>query len=366
MTGQRAITGFDNRSSNRFTFALPKQLSYRLEQSECVLRHSLEHSLMQIAHSVSDAAIRAELPGFATPQSSAPSVVTLGTLIDAYLQEYEVRQFRLDIDRGRAAHLRAYFGEACPVAEITTWRIREYQIARRQAGAASATINRETSALNRMFRIVVQWGWLTAGPIFPGRLRESPPRQGFFEHTEYLAVRRHLPLPFRDVLDFAYYSGWRKREILELRWDEVDLEGEVIRLAPARSKTGLGRVLPLSRPLAAVLKRRQTRRRKAVPFVFQRDGVPVRVWRIAFRVACEKAGIPTRILHDCRRTAARNLVRAGVPERVAMMLTGHKTRCVFDRYNIVNERELFSAGEQLAQYLAQKNAASNAGTRRRS
>jgi integrase len=289
---------------------------------------------------------------------ACPSVVTLTTMVTAYLQEYEVRQFRINIARCRVAHLRAHFGDV-RASDITMYDIRQYQVARREQGGAPATINRETSALNRMFRIVVEWGWLPTAPLFPGRLRESAPRQGFFEHSEYLAVRRHLPPPYQDVLDFAYYSGWRKREILDLSWDEVDLAGGVVRLAPGRSKTGLGRVLPLSRPLLAVLRRRATRRQGGVA-VFDRDGITVRIWRLAFRRACEQAGVPGRLLHDCRRTAARNLIRAGVPERVAMTLTGHKTRCIFDRYNIVNERELFSAGEQLVRYL------SRAATRPRS
>ena len=75
-------------------------------------------------------------------------------------------------------------------------------------------------------------------PGFPDRLRENPPRQGFFEHPEYLAVRAHLPAPWQDILDLAYYSGWRKQEILGLSWDEIDRAGGVIRLSPARSKTG--------------------------------------------------------------------------------------------------------------------------------
>ena len=101
-------------------------------------------------------------------------------------------------------------------AALTTYQIRQYQLTRRAAGAATGTINRETSALHRMCTLAVHWGWLDTVPGFPDRLRENPPRQGFFEHPEYRAVRAHLPAPWQDILDLAYYSGWRKNEILGL------------------------------------------------------------------------------------------------------------------------------------------------------
>ena len=227
----------------------------------------------------------------------------------------------------------------------------EYQLHRRDERAEAATINRETSALSRMFQLALRRGLVERMPLFPQRLEENPPRSGFFEHAEFVTVRAHVPRAFQDVLDFAYYSGWRRNEILGLLWEEVDLVGGVIRLTPQRSKTKTGRVLPISPPLQAVLKRRRRLRKGRDPRVFRRDGVPVRVWRTALRDACKKAKVPHRLLHDCRRTAARNLIRAGVPERIAMLLTGHKTRAVFDRYNIVNEQELLTAGERLAAYV---------------
>ena len=161
-----------------------------------------------------------------------------------------------------------------------------------------------------------------------------------------------MPPPYQDISDFAYYSGWRKREILELPWREVDAAGGVIRLAPQRSKTRVGRVLPISAPIAAVLARRRAQRRGHDPLVFRRDRVTVRAWRTAWPEACRRAGVPGRLLHDCRRTAARNLVRAGVPERVAMQLTGHQSRAIFDRYTIAQEAELQHAGHRLWTYLA--------------
>ena len=149
-----------------------------------------------------------------TPRATAPPTrtfgpqgPTLGDLSDAYLQDYQVRQFRSQSTaRGRTAHLTAFFGRDTRAAALTTHQIRQYQLARRAAGAAPGTINRETSALHRMCTLAVHWGWLDTVPGFPDRLRENPPRQGFFEHPEYLAVRAHLPAPWQDILDLAYYS----------------------------------------------------------------------------------------------------------------------------------------------------------------
>jgi len=283
-----------------------------------------------------------------------PAGVPFDDLTQRYLDEYRIRQFRTpDTAGGRVKNLRAFFG-GMAANTITTAHVRQYQAHRRQTGAAAATVNRETAALKRMFRLAIAAGRLSTMPYFPECLPENPPRQGFFEHAEYLSVRRHLPPPFQDVLDFAYYSGWRHREITELTWDEIDEDGGVIRLHPARSKTGRGRVLPISPSLRTVLDRRAALRRPEDRLVFRRDGIPRRAWIKAWPEACRRAGVPGRRLHDCRRTAARNLVRAGVPERVAMMLLGHSTRSIFERYNIVNERDLMEAGQRLQEYIGRQ------------
>ena len=277
--------------------------------------------------------------------------LTFDIMAQAYLEDYVLQRYRtLATARPRVEHLREFFG-GWAVETITADSVRNYQLCRRKQGAEAATVNRETSALSRMFQLAIRRGQLERMPLFPQRLEENPPRDGFFEHAEYLKVRAQLPRSFQDVLDFAYYSGWRRNEILGLTWAEVDLKGGVIRLTPRRSKTKTGRVLPISPPLQQVLARRRRLRQAQDPRVFHRDGVPVREWRTALRDACQNANVPHRLLHDCRRTAARNLIRAGVPERIAMLLTGHKTRAVFDRYNIVNEQELLTAGERLAAYL---------------
>ena len=92
----------------------------------------------------------------------------------------------------------------------------------------------------------------------------------------------------------------------------------------------------------------QKKRGMVVSHVFNRNGEPIRYFRRSWITACAEAGVPGRIPHDYRRSAARNLSRAGVPEKVIMELCGWKTRSVFDRYRIVNEADLAAGLARLA------------------
>ena len=225
---------------------------------------------------------------------------------------------------------------------ITTSEVRAYIAARQQAGAANATINREMSCLKRMFTLAVQAGKLHAKPHIP-MLREDNVRRGFFEPEAFENVRTHLPEPLRPLVTFAYLTGWRmKSEILPLEWRQVDWVGREVRLDPGSTKNREGRSFPFTTALETLLKgqlaeqERLKQSGRIVSLVFHRDGERIRSFRRSWLTACKAAGVPGRILHDFRRTAVRNLERAGVSRSTAMALVGHKTESVYRRYAIVD------------------------------
>jgi integrase len=168
---------------------------------------------------------------------------------------------------------------------------------------------------------------------------------------------RFLAGYLQDPMTFLYLSGWRVSEMRGLEWRDVDLPGHVVRLRPELSKNKTGRVLPLSGELLEAIERAAEQRRLDCPHVFHAEGQPSGDFPKAWRNACNAAGLGGRIIHDLRRSAVRNMVRAGVPERVCMALSGHKTRAIFDRHNIVSEADLSAATERLAAHLAQQPTA---------
>jgi integrase len=240
-----------------------------------------------------------------------------------------------------------------------------------EAEKSPATINRETQLLGQALRLAHQRGKIGAVPHVR-QLPERNTRQGFFERGDFEAVVAALPDHLKDIARFGYQTGWRKGEIISLTWPDVDRDGGVIRLRPEASKNGQPRLVPFDRELAALIDRRWQARLledgaevRVTDLVFHREGEPIVDFRKAWTSACVAAGlyhvvkqedgseqrVPEKLFHDLRRTAARNMVRAGVPERVAMEITGHRTRSMFDRYNIVSEDDLRSAMQKTAHYV---------------
>jgi integrase len=245
--------------------------------------------------------------------------------------------------------------------DITAERIQRYTEYRLAAGVQPATVNRELAALRRMFRLGVKQGKVLSCPTIELLSERDNVREGFMEPAEFEFVATALPSYLVDPARYAYVAGWRKGEVSSLEWSDLTLErrdgeivGGVIRLRRAHSKTGRPRVLVLTGDLLAIIIRRAAERRLDCPLVFHRDGLPIGDFRKAWRRACATAGVESRRFHDMRRSAVRNLVRAGVPERVAMEVTGHKTRSVFDRYNIVSEADLAEAATRVSTYIADR------------
>jgi integrase len=310
--------------------------------------------------------------------------VTFNQLAEDFLTDYRINvKDTLSKAERSVKYLKEFFG-GMKATEITTDKVKTYIEKRMEDEMSNASINRELAALKRMFHLGAQCTppRVNLIPYIP-MLKESNVRKGFFENGEYLALRDALPEDLKPIITFAYHSGWRKAEILGLTWDKVDLKEGTVRLDPGETKNEEGRTLYMNDELLEEMHKLQAKRYLGCPYVFHRDGKPIGGFRKVWISACIKIGlcevlkdsegravmvknkkgnekvvkVPTKIFHDFRRTAIRDLVRSGVSERIAMSISGHKTRNVFDRYNIVNDQDLKEATKKKQAYHEKLNAA---------
>jgi integrase len=299
--------------------------------------------------------------------------ITVAELLDALGEDYKLRGKDNAQFKAHLKPIRAHFGDWRAV-NITSEAVDKFITARLDTETgrvdrnpdsptfghplkyAKATVNRSTQILGQAFALAVQRGRLATAPHVRHLSESGNTRLGFFGDTEFRNVESNLPKYLQDYARFAYRTGWRKSEVASLRWSDVD--GDLIRLRGENAKNDNPRSVVCDSELAELMERRKAARAVKTKtgvvlsdLVFHHDGEPIVDYRKAWATACKMAGCTGKLFHDFRRTAVRNMVRAGTPEGVAMKISGHKTRSMFDRYNITSEADLRDAMQRTQTYL---------------
>jgi site-specific recombinase XerD len=264
----------------------------------------------------------------------------------------------------RLRPLKAFF-TGYRAVDIGSADVTRYVEKRQALQLANGTINRELAMLKRVLRFAMQQDppKLLRVPVVR-LLKEAAPRAGFFEDARYAAVRAHLRPDLQVAVALAFTLGWRMQsEVLVLERRQVNLEAGTLSLDPGQTKSDEPRTVYLTPELRTAITGQLERVRalerdtgRIIPYLFPHltngrrymKGDRIRDFRRAWLTACKAGKAPGMLRHDFRRTAVRNMVNDGTPEKVAMQITGHKTRAVFDRYHIVAPEDLKAAAARMA------------------
>jgi len=287
---------------------------------------------------------------------SSPDRVTFDDLVALLEGDYAANERKSTRSmRCRVKRLRQSFGTTRPV-DITHANLTRYVAKRQAEGAKPATVRYEMGVLGRAFNLAIKAGRLTTRPLLP-TIKVSNARKGFVTREEFGRLMEHLPVDLAPAIAFLYTTGWRIGEVRNLTWASINFREGVVRIEGDATKNEEARTFPfaahpdlhgLLEAQHALVKDMQRALGRVIPFVFPRaDGKQLYMFRRSWDRACKLAGIPGRVPHDMRRSAVRNLERAGISRSVAMKLTGHKTEAVYRRYAIVSESDLAEAVKKL-------------------
>ena len=275
------------------------------------------------------------------------NTVLIGELLDDVLKSDIQPSTKYIWGKVIEKNIRPFFGRL-KAQRLSTDMMERYREKRKADGCLDATANRELSILRTAFhngrkRTPPK---VVAVPYFP-MVKEGVVRKGFLSDEQYAALRDELPPELKALFVTAYITGIRKSELLAIQWPQVDLEARLITLERDETKGNEARSVPIVAgdmlDLLKVAKQECTEAKH----VFNRNGVRIKDFRGAWQQACERAGVPDLKFHDLRRTAVRNMRRAGIPQVIRMKISGHKTDSMERRYNIVDNEDLTNARELL-------------------
>jgi integrase len=251
------------------------------------------------------------------------------------------------------AHLNPYFGEF-KVGEITTLKIEKYRAERLKEGVRKSTTNRELALLKRMFNLAVDWGYLQenrARKIKQFSEKDNIKERVLSEQEEPRLLEEstdHL----KPIITTALNTGMRKSEILNLKWDQIDLEQRFILIE--NTKSGENRTVPINDVLLEVVKNLETNKKSNYVFSNPETSRPFKTVRRAFENACRRAGITNMRFHDLRHTFGTRLIQRGVDIVTVQNLLGHHSVTVTQRYTHSNREQKREAVEILARKKAKK------------
>jgi integrase len=286
---------------------------------------------------------------------SPPSSISIGLLYTGVERDYVVNGQKSirDLRVRWHKHLEKVFA-SIPAEVLTTQQVSSYVTQRlaENPRPANATINRELALLKRCYKLAVKEGILKLANIpYVSMLRERNTRHGFVKDSQYADLARetgNIGLWMRTLFEMAFNYGWRKSELLGLKVRQVDMIERTIRLESGTTKNDDARNVAMTLSVYELLKV-LVAGKAPDDKVFTRtskNGLrrkPVKGFRKAWARATKAAGIEELLFHDLRRTAVRNMLRCGIPEKVAMGIAGMKTRSIFDRYTIVSGEDLHKA-----------------------
>ena len=236
-------------------------------------------------------------------------------------------------------HLDSFFAGFRAVS-ITIEHLNAFVAKRLKEGASEGTVNRNLAILRRMMNLARQHDKITRVPHFPMFSELDNVREGFVSQWQFEKIRSHLPLHLHPITTFMNDTGTRLGEAKKIRWEQVDMgrgEHGAIVLPRQHTKNKRPRIVPLSPEVSAWLREMQ----KQDP-VFDATNL-----RKEWKKAAKAAGLANILVHDLRRSGVRNLRLAGNSEKIAMEISGHLTRAVFDRYNIVDDVDQLEAMKKL-------------------